>query len=98
MPGDEQLQISPPPLLGGSTVVWGGLLDPYRTLIASLEVLYVTRFGSKQLIMVQLANMYRKGITDPFVDLFGPPWGLQNVHLGANRSILRPQLVTNLAF
>ena len=84
--------------LGGSTVVWGGLLDPYRTLIASLEVLYGTKFGSKQLIMVQLANMYRKGITDPFVDLFGPPWRLQNVHLGANGAILRPQLVTNLAF
>ena len=39
---------------GGSRWVKGGLLDPYRTLFAPLEVLYGTRFGSKHHIMVQL--------------------------------------------
>ena len=44
-------------------MVWGSLggvkrdvLDLYRTLFAPLEVLYGTRFGSKQHIMVQLAD------------------------------------------
>ena len=39
-----------------------GLLDPYRALFASLEVLCSTRFGSKDHIMVQLGCMYRQGI------------------------------------
>ena len=55
--------------LGGSTLVKGSLLDPYSALFAPLEVLYGTRFGSKHHIMAQLANMYRVGITDPYLDL-----------------------------
>ena len=54
---------------GGSGWVKGGLLDPYRTLFAPLEVLYGTRFGSKHHIMVQLSNVYRGGTTGPFSDL-----------------------------
>ena len=57
----------------GSTLVKVGLLDPYSALFAPLEVLYGTRFGSKHHIMAQLANMYRVGITDPYLDLWGPP-------------------------
>ena len=53
----------------GSRWVKGGLLDPYRTLFAPLEVLYGTRFGSKHHIMVQLSNVYRGGTTGPFSDL-----------------------------
>ena len=53
----------------GSRWVKGGLLDPYRTLFAPLEVLYGTRFGSKHHMMVQLAYANRVGITDPFPDL-----------------------------
>ena len=79
-------------------MVKGGLLDPYRTLFAPLEVLYATRFGSKHHKMVQLSNIYRVVITDPLLDLLGPPCGLQKGHLGANQAVLRPQTVTNLAF
>ena len=38
--------------------IQGGLLYPYKTLFAPLEVLYGTRFGSKHHIMVQLAKHY----------------------------------------
>ena len=58
-------------------MVKGGLLDPYRTLFAPLEVLYATRFGSKHHKMVQLSNIYRVVITDPLLDLLGPPGGSQ---------------------
>ena len=54
---------------GRSRGVKGGLLDPYRAHFASLELLSGTRFGSKNHKMVQLANVYRVGITDPFQDL-----------------------------
>ena len=50
-----------------------GLFDPSRALFASLEVLCSTKFGSKHLILVQLAYLYREGISDPLVDLWGPP-------------------------
>ena len=46
--------------------VKGVLLDPFRTRFAPLEVLWGTGFGSKHHIMVQLVNVYRVGITDPF--------------------------------
>ena len=36
-----------------------------RALLAPLEVLYSTKFGSKPHIMVQLPNVYKVGITDP---------------------------------
>ena len=49
--------------------IQGGLLYPYLTLFAPLEVLYGTRFGSKHHIMVQLSNVYRGGTTGPFSDL-----------------------------
>ena len=58
-------------------VVKGGLLEPYRALFAHLEVLYGTRFGSKHHKMVQLSNIYRVVITDPPLDLLGPPEGSQ---------------------
>ena len=53
-------------------MVKGGLLDPYGALFAPLEVLYGTRFGSKHYIMAQLANVYRGGTTDPFLDFLAP--------------------------
>ena len=56
----------------GSRWVKGGLLDPYRALFAPLEVLYGTRLGSKHHMMVQLAYTYSEGISDPFVDFWGP--------------------------
>ena len=46
--------------------VKGVLLDPFRTRFAPLEVFWGTGFGSKHHIMVQLVNVYRVGITDPF--------------------------------
>ena len=52
--------------LRGSRGVTGCLVDPYRTLVAPLEVLYCTRFSSKHHILVQLAYVNRVGITDPF--------------------------------
>ena len=57
----------------GSRGVKGCLLDPYRTLFASLEVLYGTRFGSKHHILVQLAHVYRVGIANPFLYPLGFP-------------------------
>ena len=57
----------------GSKGVKGGLLDPYKAPFASLEVLCGTIFGSKHYIMVQLANVRKVGITDPFPDLWSPP-------------------------
>ena len=44
-------------VLGGSSLVKGGLLDPYFAPFAPLKVLYGTRFGSKNHIMVQLSNI-----------------------------------------
>ena len=70
---------------GGSRGVKGGLLDPYRTLFAPLEVLCGTRFGSKQHIMIQLANVYKVGITDPFLNLWGPSRGPQSAISRANK-------------
>ena len=58
-------------------MVKGSLLDPYSALFAPLEVLYGTRFGCKHHVMAKLANMYRVGITDPYLDLWGPPGGSQ---------------------
>ena len=58
---------------GGPGGVKRGLLYPYRALFAPLEVLYGTEFGSKHHIMIQLANVYKVAITDPFLDLWGPP-------------------------
>ena len=57
--------------LGGIRGVKRGLLDPYTALFASLEVLYRTKFGSKHNIMVQLPNVYKVGITDPFFNPLG---------------------------
>ena len=59
--------------------IQGGLLYPYLTLFAPLEVLYGTRFGSKHHIMVQLAKIHWVGISDPFLDLRGPSWSSQKV-------------------
>ena len=76
----------------------GGLLDPYRALIAPLEVLYGTRFGYKDNIMIQLANIYNIGITDPFLELWGPPGDSQKAIYKQIQAVLRPQIVTNMAF
>ena len=64
--------------LGGLGESRGGLLNPYRTLFSPLKVLYSTKFGSKQHIMIQLANVYKVGITDPFLNLWGPSRGPQS--------------------
>ena len=67
--------------LGQSRGVKGGLLDPYRKLVAPPEVLYCTRFGSKHHIMVQLAKLFREGINKLFLDLWGPFRGPQKAIL-----------------
>ena len=54
-----------------------GLLDPYRALFSPLKVLYDNKFGSKHHIMVQMANVYKIDITDPFWDLWSLPGGPQ---------------------
>ena len=54
--------------LGGSR---GGCLTPIGNLLP------LQRFGFKHHIMVQLAYVNRVGITDPFSDLWSPPWGSQ---------------------
>ena len=56
-------------VLGGREGSRGGLSDPYRARFAHLEDLYGTRFGSNHHIIVQLVNVCRVGITDPFVVL-----------------------------
>ena len=56
-------------VFGGLGEVKRVLLDPYRALFSPLKVLYGTKFGSKQHIMVQMANVYKIDITDPFWDL-----------------------------
>ena len=76
---------------GGSRWVKGGLLEPYRALFSPLEVLYGNRIGSKRHMMVQLAHVYRVGITDPFPDLWSPPRGSQTAIIRANKGLLRPQ-------
>ena len=81
-------------VLGGSGWVKGGLLDPYRTLFAPLEVLYGTRFGSKHHMMVQLAHVNRVGTTDPFPDLQSPPSGSQRALICANKALFEPWKVT----
>ena len=53
----------------------GVLLDPYIALFAPLEILQETRLGSKHHIIVQLANVYRVGITGIFLELWGPSRG-----------------------
>ena len=62
-----------------------GLLDPYTALFASLEVLYRTKFGSKHNIMVQLPNVYKVGITDPFLTLWGTISGSQRATKRENK-------------
>ena len=79
-------------------MVSGGLLDPYRALFAPLDVLYGTRFGSKHHIMIHLANIYRIGITDPFLELWGPPGDSHKAISEQIQAVLRPQIVTNMAF
>ena len=80
--------------LGGSR---GGLLYSYKALFAPLEVLYSTRFSSKHHIMVQLANVYKAGINDPFLDLWVPLWKLSKGHFLSKQAILRSKIVLNLA-
>ena len=65
-------------VLGGSSLVKGGLLDPYFAPFAPLKVLYGTIFGSKHHIMGQLAHVNKVGITGPFPDLWSPPGGPQS--------------------
>ena len=55
--------------IGGFKGIKGGLLDPYKTLVAPLEDLYGNIFGSKHYIMVQLANANKVSITGPFPPL-----------------------------
>ena len=57
--------------LGGFGEVKRGLLDSYRALFSRLKVLYGTKFGSKQHIMVQMANVYKK-ISRTHFWTFGP--------------------------
>ena len=86
---------------GGSRGLRGakrGLLDPFTALFAPLEVLYRTKFGSKHHIMVQLANIYKVGITDPFLGLSGHYQGPPKGDFITKQAILRPQTIPNLAF
>ena len=48
--------------------------------------------------MVQLANIYKVGITDPFLGLSGHYQGPPKGDFIAKQAILRPQIVPNLAF
>ena len=59
--------------LRGVKGVKGGLLDPFGALFAPLKAFYCTKFGSKHHIMVQLANVYKAGINDPFLSDPGVP-------------------------
>ena len=73
--------------IGGSTLVKGALLDPYKDTFPPLEVSYGTRFGSKHHIMAQLVNIYRVGITDQFLDRCSPSGGSQTAVITANRAV-----------
>ena len=84
--------------LGVSRGVKGGLLDPYRTLFAPLEVLFGTGFGSKQHIMAQLAYVNRVGITDPLLDLWSPPKGSQRAIIWANKVLVEPKKLPKMPF
>ena len=84
--------------LGGFGEVKRGLLDSYRALFSRLKVLYGTKFGSKQHIMVQMANVYKKNITDPFLDLWSLPKGPQRAIYMSKTSYFRPQIVPIMAF
>ena len=68
--------------MGWSRVIKMGLFGPYTAIFAHLDVLYGTRLGSKHHIVVQMANVSRVGITDRFLDLWGPPGGSQRAQLG----------------
>ena len=48
--------------------------------------------------MVQPANIYKFGITDPFLDLLGHYQEPPKDDFIAKQAILRPQIVPNLAF
>ena len=48
--------------------------------------------------MVKLANVYKVGITDPFLDLSEHYQGPPKDDFIAKQAILRPQIVPNLAF
>ena len=65
----------------------GVCLTPIEHFVprASLEG---TRFGSKHHILVQLAQLYREGISDPLVNLWGPPGGSQKTILCANIALM----------
>ena len=56
------------------------------------------KFGSKHHIMVQLTNIYKVGINDPFLGLSGHYQGPPKGDFITKQAILRPQIVPNLAF
>ena len=68
------------------------MLDPYRALFSPLKVLYDTKFGPKHHMMVQMANVYKIDITDPFLDLWSLPGGPQRA---INMSEIGSDLVHN---
>ena len=72
-------------------------MTPLGHFFAPLKALYCTKFGSKHHIMVQLANVYKAGINDQFVDLWGPLWKLSKGHFLSKQAILRLKIVLNLA-
>ena len=84
--------------LGGSRGSKGACLTPLGHFFAPLEALYSTKFSSKHHIMVQLANVYKAGINDPFLDLWGPLWKLSKGHFLSKQAILRLKIVLNPAF
>ena len=67
-----------------------GLLGPNRAIFAHLDVLYGTRLGSKHHIVVQMANVSRVGITDRFLDLWGPLVAPKGPSLGKSRRFEAP--------
>ena len=64
--------------LGGSR---GVLLYPFKALYAPLKVSHSTRFGSRQYKMVQLANVNKVSITEPFLAGWSPFRGSQRAIL-----------------
>ena len=59
----------------GGGAFWGprggpeGSAGPLMGSFSPIKVLYGTQSGSKRYIMVQMANLYKVCITDPFLDL-----------------------------
>ena len=79
-------------------MVSGGLLDPYRTLFAPLDVLYGTRFNSKHNITVQLANIYGERHNLPLFWTFLAPLDTPKGPYMSKSSCFEAPTIHDLAF